>query len=90
MSAYHPAESHPPLLPFLIAGVGGSGKSSVLARLILEQRDDADMTAYLSFDRGWLLDGGPVAIFDELLRQLGAQWAGCRPAVADIIGARRA
>jgi hypothetical protein len=80
----HPAESHPPLLPFLIAGVGGSGKSSVLARLILEQRDDADMTAYLSFDRGWLLDGGPVAIFDELLRQLGAQWAGCRPAVADI------
>lgn len=72
------------VLPFLIEGVGGSGKSSVLAQLIIGPRDGADLAAYLSFDRGWLLDGGPVAIFDELLRQLGAQWAGCRAAVTDI------
>jgi hypothetical protein len=32
--------------------------------------------AYLSFDRGWLLDGGPTAIFDEIVRQVGAQRPG--------------
>jgi len=58
---------------FFIEGVGGSGKSSVLARLILDRRQSADLSAYLSFDRGWLIDSGPLSIFDEVVRQVAAQ-----------------
>lgn len=60
----------------LIEGVGGSGKSSVLARLILHPPRPDDLAAYLSFDRGWLIDGGQWAIYDEVMRQVGAQLAG--------------
>jgi hypothetical protein len=58
---------------FFIEGVGGSGKSAVLARLTLEQDARDDLAAYLSFDRGWLADSGPSALLDEIVRQVGAQ-----------------
>ncbi len=53
-----------------IEGAGGSGKSSVLAKLIVQR---ADLAVYLSFDRGWLAIGGPLALFDEIVRQTSAQ-----------------
>jgi hypothetical protein len=66
-----------PVAPcFLIEGVGGSGKSSVLALLILSLPGPDDLAAYLSFDRGWLIDGGQWAIYDEVMRQVGAQLPG--------------
>jgi hypothetical protein len=59
--------------PFLVEGVGGSGKSSALARFILNLPENDHIAVYLSFDRGWLIDGGPWALFDEIVRQVGAQ-----------------
>ena len=58
---------------FLIEGVGGSGKSTVLSRLILDLTAHDDLAVYISFDRGWLIDGGPWALFDEIVRQIGVQ-----------------
>ena len=60
----------------LIEGIGGIGKSSVLARLILNLPERDDLAVYISFDRGWLVGGGPVAIFDEIVRQAGVQVSG--------------
>jgi WD40 repeat protein len=57
---------------FVIHGVGGVGKSTVVARFLLEQAEDHPF-AYLSCDRGWLIDSGPVAVFDELASQLALQ-----------------
>jgi hypothetical protein len=59
--------------PLLIEGVGGIGKSSVLAQLTLNPPVLNMIAVYLSLDRGWLVDGGPQAIFDELLRQIGTR-----------------
>jgi hypothetical protein len=64
---------------FLIEGVGGSGKSTALARFILDLARPDNLTVYVSFDRGWLIDGGPWALFDEIARQIGAQDTGLRP-----------
>jgi hypothetical protein len=64
---------------FLIEGVGGSGKSTALAQFILYQPALFDLAVYISFDRGWLIDGGPWTIFDEIVRQIGAQDADRRP-----------
>jgi hypothetical protein len=69
---------------FLIEGVGGSGKSTVLARLILDLPANHDMGVYLSFDRGWLIDGGPWALFDEIVRQIGAQLPERRSSAHDL------
>ena len=60
---------------FLIEGVGGSGKSTALARFILDLPAQDYVTVYISFDRGWLIDGGPRALFDEIVRQIGVQLA---------------
>ena len=64
---------------FLIEGVGGSGKSTAIARFILDLPAPDNLTVYISFDRGWLIDGGPWALFDEIVRQAGAQDADRRP-----------
>jgi hypothetical protein len=64
---------------FLIEGVGGSGKSTALARFILDLPTLDDLAVYISFDRGWLIDRGPWALFDEIVRQVGAQDAQRRP-----------
>ena len=69
---------------FFLEGVGGSGKSSVLARLVLGLTAPAHVVAYLSFDRGWLIDGGQWALFDEILRQVGAQLPEARELTASL------
>ncbi len=74
----------PARVPILIEGIGGSGKSSLISRLITKLPDENDLAVYLSFDRGWLLDGGPPALFDEVLRQVGAQRPDFRDSAADV------
>jgi tetratricopeptide (TPR) repeat protein len=64
---------------FIVQGVGGVGKSTVLAQLVLDLMDRKALTVYANYDRGWLLDGGPWALLDEILRQVGAQ----RPELRD-------
>ena len=60
--------------PFVIQGVGGSGKSTVLARLIEHSTEDGALVCYASFDRSWLVRGGPWALVDEIARQAGMQF----------------
>ncbi|MFI0242789.1 AAA family ATPase [Streptomyces sp. NPDC016845] len=59
--------------PFVIEGVGGSGKSTVLARLIPELARRGDIVAYINFDRAWLVDGGAWALVGEVARQAAVQ-----------------
>jgi hypothetical protein len=66
-------EDGPQETEFVLYGVGGSGKSTVLARLIDELTRAAVPVAYVTYDRGWLIDGGPFALFDEIVRQLATQ-----------------
>jgi hypothetical protein len=64
---------------FLIEGTGGCGKSTALAKLILDLPAQDDLAVYISFDRGWLIGGGPWAVFDEIVRQVGMQLTERRP-----------
>src|SRR5208283_1703346 len=41
--------------------------------LILDLHARGNPAAYISFDRGWLVGGGPWALFDEIVRQAGMQ-----------------
>ena len=61
---------------FLIEGGSGTGKSTVLAKLILDLPGSDDLAAYVNLDRGWILAGGGRAIFDEIVRQVGLQIPG--------------
>ena len=70
------SETDMPPDPFLIEGGSGTGKSTVLAGLILDPPEPADLTAYVNLDRGWILAGGGRAIFDEIIRQVGLQIPG--------------
>jgi repressor LexA len=66
-------ETTVPSDPFLLEGEAGTGKSTVLARLILDPPEPGYLAAYVSLDRGWILTGGGRAIFDEIVRQVGLQ-----------------
>ena len=67
----------------LLEGSVGTGKSTVLARLILDPPEPGCLAAYVSLERGWLLAGAGRGIFDEILRQVGLQIPG-QAAVADL------
>lgn len=67
---------------FLLEGAVGTGKSTVLARLILDPPEPGCLAAYVSLERGWLLAGAGRGIFDEIVRQVGLQIPG--QAAADL------
>jgi hypothetical protein len=71
LAAYVDATSAQP--PFIIEGVGGSGKSTVLARLIETTTARGMLVCYASFDRSWLVQGGAWSLIDEIARQAGMQ-----------------
>jgi hypothetical protein len=69
---------------FMIYGVGGSGKSTVLARLILDLAERHELVVYVNYDRGWLIDGGPWTLLDEIMRQIAVQLPASRDGVAEL------
>jgi hypothetical protein len=70
--------------PLLIHGPGGVGKSTLLAKLLLDhllevQPSDRFPYAYLDFDVSALNVSEPVTLIAEAARQLGAQYPLLRP-----------
>jgi hypothetical protein len=70
--------------PFIVEGVGGSGKSAVLARLIESVTAVGDLACYASLDRSWLVQGGSWSLLDEITRQVGMQSPGASEQVTGI------
>ncbi len=64
--------------PLLLTGIGGVGKSAILARILQgwQGHKDAPLTVILDFDRRQLNGGQPVEIVSEMLRQLESRIAG--------------
>lgn len=64
--------------PLLIYGPGGMGKSTLLAKFILEHAELGDSQrfpfAYIDFDRPGLMVERPLTILLEAIRQLGIQY----------------
>ncbi len=64
--------------PLFVYGPGGIGKSTLIARFVLEHVDRPDVTqfpyAYLDFDRPGLVAEEPVTLLMEALRQLASQY----------------
>jgi len=68
----HLATGHRPLV---ISGIGGVGKSTLLAKFITDRLDGPAglRFAYLNFDRGALAANQPGQLLAEILRQLSVQ-----------------
>lgn len=66
--------------PLIIHGPGGMGKSTLVARFVLQQADLGPERrfpfAYLSFDRADLIPQQPLTLLAEAIRQLGAIYPG--------------
>ena len=64
--------------PMLIYGLGGIGKSTLLAKFILEHMQMHQQArfpfTYIDFDRPEILAEEPLTILNEALRQLGIQY----------------
>jgi hypothetical protein len=64
--------------PLLIYGVGGVGKSTLMAKFILDHarhaEEDRFPFAYLDFDRPPLMPSEPATILVETVRQIGLQY----------------
>ena len=61
--------------PLLVYGVGGVGKSTLIAQFLLDLAERADPTAwaYLDLDRPSLSSYDPLALLTDVVRQVGAQ-----------------
>lgn len=63
--------------PLFIYGPGGAGKSTLIARFILDHADRETLRipfAYLDFDRPGLVAEEPITLLTEIIRQLGLQY----------------
>jgi tetratricopeptide (TPR) repeat protein len=60
-------------LPLFVFGPGGVGKSSLVARFLLEHADAGLIFAYLDLDRPHLDGRRPFTLLAEAARQIGAQ-----------------
>jgi len=64
--------------PFLIFGVGGVGKSTLVGKFIQDHTKAAEWTpfpfAYLDFDRRTVMVDEPASILVEAVRQIGLQY----------------
>lgn len=61
--------------PLLVYGVGGVGKSTLIAQFLLDvaHRPDPVAWAYLDLDRPSLASYDPLVLLTDLIRQVGAQ-----------------
>ncbi|MER7555874.1 ATP-binding protein [Nocardioides sp. NPDC126508] len=61
--------------PLLVYGVGGVGKSTLIAQFLLDvaRRPDPVAWAYLDLDRPSLASYDPLVLLTDLIRQVGAQ-----------------
>ncbi|MET7533258.1 AAA family ATPase [Streptomyces goshikiensis] len=88
-----PADTEEP--PLLIHGMGGMGKSTLLARFLLGTLQHPAATpsafpfpfAYVDFERPTLSVHEPVTLIAEIARQLGTQYPGHRAAFDALAGA---
>ncbi len=67
--------------PLFIHGPGGCGKSTLIARFILDHADLETLRipfAYLDFDRPGLVAEEPITLLIEIMRQLALQYPGGR------------
>lgn len=66
--------------PLFINGPGGCGKSTLIARFILDHADLEDSSqfpfAYLDFDRSGLVPEEPITLLMEIMRQLAIEFPG--------------
>ena len=82
--------------PFVLHGPGGTGKSTVLARIALdEDLQPRQAMIYLTFDRSRVRAAEPRLVLHEILRQLSLQTdevglsAEARERIADVLGELR-
>ncbi|MFF7780146.1 AAA family ATPase [Streptomyces tanashiensis] len=75
------AGAEPGRPPLLVHGPGGVGKSTLVARYLLDHAGTADRRefpfAYLTFDRADLLPQQPLTLLAEATRQLGLLYPAC-------------
>ncbi|MCX5394375.1 trypsin-like peptidase domain-containing protein [Streptomyces sp. NBC_00094] len=83
LHAYFVLPEEPAEPPFLIHGVGGIGKSMLLARFLLDERSSFPTPfpfAYLDFERPTISVHEPATVIAEMARQLGIHHPGYRAA----------
>jgi hypothetical protein len=75
--------------PFVISGVGGVGKSTLLAKCVLDAVEASDDVcfAYLNFDRGALEADRPARLLAEIVRQVALQAPGVADAAVRLVAA---
>ncbi|WP_406277063.1 ATP-binding protein [Streptomyces sp. NBC_00191] len=72
-----PSDSATPVPPLVIHGPGGMGKSTLLAKFLLDsihERERSFPFAYIDFERPTLSIHEPVTLIAEAARQLGIQY----------------
>ncbi|MEO3854059.1 ATP-binding protein [Acrocarpospora sp. B8E8] len=58
----------------IVYGVGGVGKSTLIARFVMDLADRGRPWAYLDFDRPTLSSYDPVVVLNDIIRQVSVQF----------------
>ena len=83
--------AHPPMVVY---GIGGVGKSTLIARLVMDldeagQRGTPRAWAYLDLDRPTISSGTPEIILDDIFNQVAAQFPEHRKTLLRDVGVAR-
>lgn len=76
--------------PFTIWGTGGVGKTTLMAKFMLEHAHaatDSYPFAYLDFDRSTVSARDPVGLLTEMCRQVGVQFRELSQALGELVSA---
>lgn len=79
-------------LPLVVYGPGGVGKSTLLARFLLDHVEDQEKPfpfSYIDFERVTISINEPTALLAEMARQLAVQYRGAAPALTKFADQRR-